>query len=252
MWRFEVCLPHMLNIARTNPRPPGVPGSIPVRLREGEDCIHVSDLMADEIYRSGNPSRRAMVDLGGARTLCSVALRKNDTLLGYITIYRQEIRPFSDKQIALLKNFAAQAVIAMENARLINEQREALEQQTATAEVLQVINASPGNLTPVFEAILEKAHDLCDIAHGDLQLYDGEFLHSVAQRGLSAEFADRLRQGYGPPIPQRAVHCSPAIGLLTSPMRPLSTSWCSGVRSDPTVSGPCCLFRSARTGHCWG
>jgi len=161
----------------------------------GEHVTHVLDARESEAYVSGDPVRRAMVDLGGGRTLVTVSLRKDDAVLGIFTIYRQEVRPFSDKQIALLQNFAAQAVIAMENARLINETREALEQQTATAEVLGVINSSPGDLAPVFEAILDKAHTVCGATLGSLFLFDSELFRAATTHGYPEDLAERLRQG---------------------------------------------------------
>jgi two-component system, NtrC family, sensor kinase len=165
------------------------------RLMRGERVVQILDMSVSDLYRTGDLAAVAAVELGRVRTLMFVALVKDEAPVGAFIIARREVRAFSDKQIALVQNFAAQAVIAMENARLLSETREALEQQTATAEVLQVINSSPGDLAPVFEAILEKAHRLCGAAFGSLGIFDGETWRAVVQRGYDEPLASTLRQG---------------------------------------------------------
>ena len=175
---------------------PGTPAS---RLADGERFVQVEDVA--EFAKRHPEHRRANASMAhGLHTVLFVPLRKETDLLGHITGYREEVRPFSEKEITLLENFAAQAVIAMENARLLTETREALEQQTATAEVLQVINNSPGDLAPVFDAMLEKATRLSEAPFGVLRSWDGECFHVCAVHG-EPRFSDWVRQR-GPTRPE--------------------------------------------------
>jgi GAF domain-containing protein len=146
--------------------------------------------------------------LGGARSTIYMPMLKNDVLIGAIVIYRQEVRPFTDKQIALLENFAAQAVIAIENTRLLNELRQSLDQQTAMADVLRVISSSPSDLEPVFQALLENATRICEAKFGVLFRFDGEAFHFAAGVGTPPEY-DRFLRRRGPfqaPLGSRLDH----------------------------------------------
>jgi two-component system NtrC family sensor kinase len=165
------------------------------RMLRGERLIVSADVADEEPYRAGDPVRRALVDLGGARSVIQVALIKDDVLLGSLTVYRQEVRPFSDEQIALLQSFAAQAVIAIENARLFNETKEALEQQTAISDILRVISNSPSDVQPVLDSVAQHAARMCEAQIVDISIVDDQVSR------IAASFGELGRQSRGESLP---------------------------------------------------
>jgi len=179
------------------PRLPPVPDGPVGGVLIAKQVVHVADLSKLQSYLEHHPTVVDAVELGGFRTALGVPMLRDSELIGVINIMRQEVLPFTGKQIKLVENFAAQAVIAIENTRLLNELRrrtddltESLEQQTATSEVLRVISSSEGELEPVFQTILANATRICEAAFGSMLLYEGDLFRRVATHNPPPMFAE--------------------------------------------------------------
>jgi class 3 adenylate cyclase/putative methionine-R-sulfoxide reductase with GAF domain len=155
-----------------------------------KQTVHIVDALADRATANRDPGRMMVLNTAGSRTILAVPMLRENELIGAFIIFRQVVRPFTEKQIELVQNFAAQAVIAIENARLLNELRQSLEQQTASADVLRIISSSPGELQPIFEAMLQNAVRICDAKFGNLALLEGDGFQFVAQYGAPAKYRD--------------------------------------------------------------
>jgi two-component system, NtrC family, sensor kinase len=208
------------------------PGGVFARHVAGEDRIYIPDLDADRQLYLAHARRRFVVDELGLRTHLSVAMRKDGVLLGVISVYRREVRPFADKQITLLENFGAQAVVAIESARLLSELRartrdleESLEYQTATSDVLQVISRSTFDLQPVLQTVVAAAHRLCRSDYSVIFRKEGEEYRWAAGHGLSAEYEVRERRAVIRPGPAtvigRAVAAGHAVQIADAQIDPL-------------------------------
>lgn len=165
------------------------------RMLASRGYVHIADLAADRSYAERNPPTVAAVEIGGIRTTLAIPMMKDGQFIGSFTVGRTKVQPFTARQIEVVTSFANQAVIAVENARLFHELREALQQQTATSKVLQVISNSPGILEPAFDTVLENAMQLCDAEFGNIYTWDGEALHLVAWHNTPAAFAAYRTRG---------------------------------------------------------
>jgi signal transduction histidine kinase len=176
------------------------------RVLQGRQPVHILDASKDQAYVERDPMRVAAVELGGVRTLLAVPMFKDDELIGILAIYRQEVRAFTDKQVELVKSFAAQAVIAIENARLLSELRESLARQTAMSEVLRVISSSPGDLRPIFQSMLEQATRICEAKFAGAWGFGEGAPRIVASIGMPSAFEEFLQRGEYRPSPLNPIH----------------------------------------------